>query len=199
MELINAIKDTPLPIILVLAGVFLIVLAFVTRIGGIVEVQPNQKGPAIIIGLLLLVVGIVLNSTPPSIEGKTPNPSPEKSSTPSPIQVSPIEKPSPELTSILDSPTPTSSPTPTNTYKEKYAKGEYPMSECGKFSGFPVYPIFISGGSSSFERVTKEFCQDAIEIKGRIRVASFSDEKEADMFLEFIKEYFDRAWKGEAQ
>jgi len=141
--------------------------------------------------------GVKFITSPPLLSSQ-PSPAPsvtsnlvEESSTNSPL--------------IQGAPTPTSSPTPTNTYKEKYAKGEYPMPECGKVSGFPVYPIFISRGSSSFERsknfekVTKEFCQDATEVNGRIRVASFSDEKEADMFLEFIKKYFDEAWKGQAQ
>lgn len=195
----DALKNTPLPILLVLAGVFLIVLAFVTKIGGIIEVQPSQKGPAIVIGLLLLVVGIVLNSAPPSGVSSTQNPSIKQSPTQSPLQVSPVEKSSPDST-------PSQEPlTPTNTYREKYAKGEYPMRGCGRFSGYPVYPIFISRGSSgferseNFERVKKDFCQDAIDSNGRIRVASFTEEKEADMFLEFIKEHFDEAWKGAAQ
>jgi len=141
-------------------------------------------------------LGVKFITSPPLLSSP-PSPAPsvtsnlvEESSTNSPL--------------IQGAPTPTSSPTPTNTYKEKYAKGEYPMPECGKVISRPVYRIFIPRGSnifessSNFENVTKRFCQDAKDLDDKVRVASFSDEEEANMFLEFIKGHFNGAWKEQA-
>jgi hypothetical protein len=61
--LIKAIQSTPIPTILIVAGLFIIVLAFVTKIGGIIEVSPEQKRWAIPTGLFLLTIGLVLNFT----------------------------------------------------------------------------------------------------------------------------------------
>ena len=99
----------------------------------------------------------------------------------------------------ISSPTLISSPTPTNKYKEKYERGEYPISQCGKVSSRPVHPIFIPRGSNDFEKVRDSFCQDAKDWGDKIQVASFSDEEEANMFLEFIREHFKGAWKGQPQ
>ena len=68
--LIKAIQSTPIPTILIVAGLFIIVLAFVTKIGGIIEVSPEQKKWALPTGLLLLSIGLVLNFATP-----TPTPS----------------------------------------------------------------------------------------------------------------------------
>jgi hypothetical protein len=47
--LIQAILKIPLPTMLIVAGLFIIVLAFVSKIGGIIEVSPEKKD-----GLFLL-------------------------------------------------------------------------------------------------------------------------------------------------
>ena len=69
-DLVKGIQNTPIPTILIVAGLLIIVLAFVTKIGGIVEVSPEQKRWAIPIGLFVLAIGLVLNSNtvspPPS-------------------------------------------------------------------------------------------------------------------------------------
>lgn len=88
---------------------------------------------------------------------------------------------------------------PLNQYKEQYKKGAYPFSECGNVNSRPVYPIFIPRGDNNFKRVEKEFCKDARHWGDNIQVASFSEEDEADMFLDFIREHFDGAWKGNPQ
>ncbi|MBW4469258.1 MAG: hypothetical protein KME45_03240 [Stenomitos rutilans HA7619-LM2] len=63
-DIINALKDTPIPTLLVLAGLFFLILSFVSKLGGVIEVQPNQKRLTIPLGLILLILGLVLNSTP---------------------------------------------------------------------------------------------------------------------------------------
>lgn len=59
-EIINALKDTPIPTILILAGLFFILLAFVSKLG-VIEVQSAQQRWAALMGISLVVVGIVLN------------------------------------------------------------------------------------------------------------------------------------------
>jgi hypothetical protein len=58
---------------LIVAGLFILVLAFVTKIGGIIEVSPEQKRWTIPTGLFLLTIGLILNfatipppATPPT-------------------------------------------------------------------------------------------------------------------------------------
>jgi len=91
-SIINALKDTPVPIILVWAGLFFILLAYVNKLGGMIVVQPNQRRSAIFIGLLLLTIGIVLNLAPTSqsnLAEIASNPPPTQVSTPTPSPSSP--------------------------------------------------------------------------------------------------------------
>ena len=46
---------------LIMVGLFILILAFVTKIGGIIEVSPEQNRWAIPIGLFVLSIGLVLN------------------------------------------------------------------------------------------------------------------------------------------
>ncbi|MBW4536176.1 MAG: hypothetical protein KME09_19755 [Pleurocapsa minor HA4230-MV1] len=68
-DFLTAIKDTPIPTILILVGLFIIVLAFVVKIGGVIEVSSEQRRWAIPVGLFVLIIGLVLNLSP---VGKTP-------------------------------------------------------------------------------------------------------------------------------
>lgn len=61
MEILRLIKDTPIPTLLILVGLFILVLAFVTKIGGVIEVSPEQRRWALPTGLLVLVIGLILN------------------------------------------------------------------------------------------------------------------------------------------
>jgi hypothetical protein len=71
-DFIKTLKDTPIPTILVWAGLFFLLLPFVSKIGGVIEVQPNQKRSAIFIGLLLLTIGLTLNLTPTILSSSQP-------------------------------------------------------------------------------------------------------------------------------
>jgi hypothetical protein len=90
-------------------------------------------------------------------------------------------------------------PESVNPFQVKYDAGEYPLFECGNVNSRLVYPIYIPASFENFQKVQDSFCKDAQVIEGKIMIASFSDEKEAEMFLEFIKEHFEGAWKGERQ
>jgi hypothetical protein len=50
-----------MPTILILVGLSFIILAFVSKIGGVIEVHPTLVRWVAPLGLLLLVVGIILN------------------------------------------------------------------------------------------------------------------------------------------
>ena len=73
-DFIKTLKDTPIPTSLVWAGLFFLLLPFVSKIGGVIEVQPNpnQKRSAIFIGLLLLTIGLTLNLTPTILSSSQP-------------------------------------------------------------------------------------------------------------------------------
>lgn len=127
--------------------------------------------------------------------------------TPAPPEVVTTVVPTPALTPTPTVSTPTPTPTLVNKYKEKYANGEFPLPQCGEvIVGRPVYPIFIPYEGDNLGRVRSQFCEDAYPTRGdayytrsKVVVASFSNEEEADIFLEFIKEYFDGARKGQPQ
>ena len=61
---IKAIQDTPIPMILILAGLLFLLLGFVNKLGGIIEVSSEQRKLTIPIGLLVLTIGLVLNFIP---------------------------------------------------------------------------------------------------------------------------------------
>ncbi|PZV01889.1 MAG: hypothetical protein DCF32_15655 [Leptolyngbya sp.] len=80
-EIIDAIKNTPIPTILIFAGLFFILLAFVSKVGGVIEVQPAQQKWAAPIGLALLVFGLVLAlNAPPATNSSDTEPSPSATS-----------------------------------------------------------------------------------------------------------------------
>jgi hypothetical protein len=73
--LIKAIQSASIPTLLIVAGLFILVLAFVTKIGGIIEVSPERKRWNIPIGLLLLTIGLILHFAtipPPTTSPVTP-------------------------------------------------------------------------------------------------------------------------------
>ena len=76
MEIIKILKDTPVPSLLILAGLFILILAFVTKIGGVIEVSSDQRRWAIPTGLFVLVIGLILNfySVYPSEQGAKTSP-----------------------------------------------------------------------------------------------------------------------------
>lgn len=73
-EVIKAVQDTPIPNLLIAAGLLFLLLGFVNNLGGFIEVSPEQKRLTIPIGLLVLTVGLVLSmrvTTPGPIGGNT--------------------------------------------------------------------------------------------------------------------------------
>ncbi len=74
-DVIKVLLNLQIPTMLIVAGLLIIILGFVTKIGGIIEVSREQKKFTIPIGLFILVLGIVLNfaSTPTPTPTTTTN------------------------------------------------------------------------------------------------------------------------------
>lgn len=64
--IVAAIQKTPIPTILILAGLFFLLLGFVSKLGGMIEVSPEQKRLTLPIGLLVLTLGLLLTFIPSS-------------------------------------------------------------------------------------------------------------------------------------
>jgi hypothetical protein len=65
-SLVSALKDTPIPTILVIAGIFFLILAVADQIAGKVVIDPSRRKNAVAIGALLLVTGVALQFVPRS-------------------------------------------------------------------------------------------------------------------------------------
>ena len=63
-ETLQALQNTPVPNLLVIAGFILLLLAFVGKIGAIIELPRERQKWAAIIGALLLFFGIGLFLVP---------------------------------------------------------------------------------------------------------------------------------------
>ena len=72
-ELIKAIHDTPIPNLLIAAGLLFLLLGFVNKLGGFIEVSPEQRRLTIPIGLLVLTAGLVLSMKITAPIGSNPN------------------------------------------------------------------------------------------------------------------------------
>lgn len=79
-ELISSLKDTPLPILLILAGLFFLLLSVAAKVGGAIEVSPAQQKIAIPIGLSLLSLGIILHFQSPKLADSISTPNPQEKS-----------------------------------------------------------------------------------------------------------------------
>jgi len=87
-EIINALTNTPIPTVLIFAGLFFILLAFVSKVGGVLEVQPAQQKWSAPIGIAMLVLGLILalNTVPADTSNRDVKPVPN--ATPSPTEPS---------------------------------------------------------------------------------------------------------------
>lgn len=58
---LQQLRNTPIPVVLIWAGLIFLLVPFLTKIGGIIEIQQSQKRPAFVIGAALLALGMALN------------------------------------------------------------------------------------------------------------------------------------------
>jgi hypothetical protein len=64
-SILGALKETPIPTILVVAGIVFLLLSIAGQLAGRITVPPEQRRQATIIGCLLVVVGVALHVVPP--------------------------------------------------------------------------------------------------------------------------------------
>lgn len=72
LETLQALQDTPVPNLLVIAGIIFLLPAFVARFGAFVELPPSRQRWASIIGIVLLILGIGFFIVPSSSTPATP-------------------------------------------------------------------------------------------------------------------------------
>jgi hypothetical protein len=60
-DLLSALKDTPLPTILTVAGIGFLLLSIASQLSGKITVEPSQRKLAFITGIVLICLGIGLN------------------------------------------------------------------------------------------------------------------------------------------
>jgi hypothetical protein len=91
--LMKAIQSTPIATMLIATGLFIVVLAFVTKVGGVIEVSAEQRRWTLPTGLFLLAIGLALN-----FAGAPPTTSPSSPSSPAasrPAPATPAGEPTP--------------------------------------------------------------------------------------------------------
>ncbi len=117
IEIIDALKDSNVPTIAALAGVFLIFLAI--GVEGAIKLPPNRRRPAGVVGAILLIIGIGLFLVP-NLGSQTVAAPNTNSPTalaqsialgPTTLTLAPTELPEPELT-VVTTPAPTPMVTP---------------------------------------------------------------------------------------
>ena len=116
---IKAIQETPVPTMLIVAGLFFILLGFISKLGGMIEVSSEQKKFTIPIGLLVLTIGLVLYFDP-SLDSVSPGSSSgvplTSEPTPTPTLSSPVSNSSEEISAAEPTPTPALSPSASETF-----------------------------------------------------------------------------------
>jgi hypothetical protein len=93
-SLFAALKDTPIPTILVVAGIVFLLLSIAGQLAGRITVPPEQRRRATIIGCLLVVVGVALHVVPPMLNPPTLTDAPSQTIPPPAIEP---DQPSPPL------------------------------------------------------------------------------------------------------
>jgi hypothetical protein len=63
-SLLAALKNTPIPTIMVVAGIVFLLLSMAGQLAGRITVPPERQRQATIIGCLLVVVGVALHVVP---------------------------------------------------------------------------------------------------------------------------------------
>lgn len=64
MEWIRLLKETPVPTILILAGIFFLVLSVAGGIAGKINILPGRQRISLAIGIILLIVGVTIYLVP---------------------------------------------------------------------------------------------------------------------------------------
>ena len=96
-NIMDALKDTPIPTLLVVAGIVFLLLSIAGQLAGRIVVPPERQRQALLLGCVLVVVGIALHIAPPrsaspQLPAVSPGP-PPKTPTQTPPGASPPPPP----------------------------------------------------------------------------------------------------------
>jgi hypothetical protein len=127
--IIDALRDTPIPTIIVVGGLALLLLSVVGNIAGKIKVPQERQKWAAVIGSALVLLGIALHVVRiPILPTPTPGTEPVASETPTATAAATPTTPTPTATAAPTTPTPTAtatqtptpSPTPTPTPEPEF-------------------------------------------------------------------------------
>jgi hypothetical protein len=104
--IITALKETPIPTIMVVAGIAFLLLSIAGQLAGRITVPPERQRQATIIGCLLVVVGVALHVVPPLISPKSQEPPPSTTSQSAIKQDQPSQTPTSPPSAQFPPPTP---------------------------------------------------------------------------------------------
>jgi hypothetical protein len=111
-----ALKETPIPTILVIAGIAFLLLSIAGQLAGRITVPPEQRRQAKIMGYLLVVVGVALHVVPLTLNRPKPPEAPPQTTPPLAIKPNePSPSPSPALPRVQPPPSVLKSPVETGT------------------------------------------------------------------------------------
>jgi uncharacterized protein YecT (DUF1311 family) len=115
-DLLNTLSHTPLPTILVLAGIVFWILAIAGSLAGKITVEPSKQKSAAIVGSVLIGLGLILYFSAQKAPEPTPPPAPAPSSVTAPSSVMAPSPPTPAPSSVTapSPPTPAPSPAPSS-------------------------------------------------------------------------------------
>jgi hypothetical protein len=148
LEALQALQSTPIPTILVVAGIVFLLLSVAGQLTGGIAVHPERQRQATIIGCLLLVVGIALNIGP-SLLTRPKDPQVPPVPPPSPRPETRGPSPSPQPPPI--SPPPPVSPDPGQAFPTKYAGVMGHITRFGPSGAFITVEITLKhGGKKPF-------------------------------------------------
>ena len=75
-SILTALKDTPIPTILVIAGILFLLLSIAGQLAGRIAVPPERQRQAAIMGCLLVLVGVAVHVVPPRLTSPKPQEAP---------------------------------------------------------------------------------------------------------------------------
>ncbi len=109
-SILTALKDTPIPTILVIAGILFLLLSIAGQLAGRIAVPPERQRQAAIMGCLLVLVGVAVHVVPPRLTSPKPQEAPAPIALPPTIKKDEPAQP-PTILPGTQSPPPTPEPT----------------------------------------------------------------------------------------
>jgi hypothetical protein len=176
---ITALKDTPIPTILVVAGIAFLLLAIAGQLAGRIVVAPERQRWAAVIGGGLLAIGIALHVVPlvrvtspatDRVPTSRPSTSPIKEPPPQPSGGLPTTQPPPSMSASIVS-APPSAEGPVELYRIRIRTDYWRPSNVE----FSVFVNDVQVGSYSSDRATADITRFIKPGAHKVRIAWTAD------------------------